>query len=75
MEQVIRDVAFVPSGRRAIDTIADTVTGAKQPGGQALPQLLPPGLTPDEHVVGSIQTTHSVVGSIQTTHSVVVGSL
>ena len=43
---------------KPIETIASSIAAARQPRGQALPQLLPDGLTPEAHLAAAKLLDH-----------------
>jgi hypothetical protein len=47
-----------PSGRRSAHSIAARASSGIQAAGKALPQLIPDGLTPGEHVAVAMNTCH-----------------
>ena len=49
---------FVLSGRRRREGIAARVAAGYQPQGRALPQLIPDGMLPDEHLAVALGTQH-----------------
>ena len=55
---VLSDMDFVVPGGRDRDTVASKVGAGLQPGGRDMPQLLPDGLGPDNHLIVALATPH-----------------
>ena len=58
VESLLIDMGFKPSGHTDVATVATRVTAGVQPTGRSMPQLLPDGLGPDDHLTVAKSIVH-----------------
>ena len=55
---LMNEMGSKPSGKRSLHSIAARASSGIQAAGKGIPQLIPDGLTPGEHVVVAMMTCH-----------------